>query len=132
MNLPVVIHCRDAFEDLFTIADKEYDGPLVLHCFTGTLEESREVIKRGWMLSLSGIVTFKKSEELKKVAIDVPMERLLIETDAPYLAPGKYRGKRNEPSYITETLKVIADLKEIDSEILEKQTYKNAKEFFRI
>lgn len=129
--LPVVIHCRDAFDDLFTIADREYDGPLVLHCFTGSLTEAKEVIKRGWMLSLSGIVTFKKSEELREIAKIVPIDQLLIETDAPYLAPGKYRGKRNEPSFITETLKVIAKVREIEGETVAKATYENALNFFK-
>jgi len=130
LSLPVVIHCRDAFEDLFSIVDKEYDGPLILHCFTGTIDEAKEVIKRGWMLSLSGIVTFKKSEELREVAKIVPIDQLLIETDAPYLAPGKYRGKRNEPSFITETLRVVSEAREIEEEKLAKATYKNALKFF--
>lgn len=132
LSLPIVIHCRDAFADLFSIADSEYKGPLVLHCFTGTIKEAQEVIKRGWMLSLSGIVTFKKSEELREVAKIVPEDQLLIETDAPYLAPGKYRGRRNEPAYITETLKVIADVREVDTALIAQQTQKNAKSFFRL
>jgi len=132
LNLPVVIHCRDAFSDLFAIADKEYSGKLVLHCFTGTLEEAKEVLNRGWMLSLSGIVTFKKCEELREVSKIVPLEKLLIETDSPYLAPGKFRGKRNEPSYITETAKLIAQVKDIDENDLAEKTYQNAVNFFEI
>lgn len=132
LSLPVIIHCRDAFADLFSICDQYYKGPLVLHCFTGTFEEAKEVIKRGWMLSLSGIVTFKKSEELREVAKMVPLNKLLIETDAPYLAPGKYRGKKNEPSYITQTVKVIAGVKEIEVNYLASQTKENAEVFFRI
>ena len=127
-----IIHCRDSFADLFSICDQYYNGPLVLHCFTGTFEEAKEVIKRDWMLSLSGIVTFKKSEELREVAKMVPLNKLLIETDAPYLAPGKYRGKKNEPSYIAETVKVIADVKEIDANALAYHTKENAELFFRL
>jgi TatD DNase family protein len=98
-HLPVVIHCRDAFADFFQILDEEYvGGKGVLHCFTGTLDEAKEVVKRGFYLSLSGIVTFKKSVALQEVAAFVPLENLLIETDAPYLAPQSKRGKMNEPA----------------------------------
>ncbi|HPE85657.1 MAG TPA: YchF/TatD family DNA exonuclease, partial [Chlamydiales bacterium] len=105
VDLGVVIHCREAFDDLFALADRHYEKtkPLVLHCFTGTLDEAKEVIKRGWYLSLSGIVTFKRSEVLREVAKLVPLPQLLIETDTPYLAPMPYRGKPNEPAYVTET-----------------------------
>ncbi len=81
-------------------------APGVLHCFTGTLSEAEEVLKRGWYLSLSGIITFKKSEELREVAKLVPLDRLLIETDAPYLAPQSKRGKPNEPAFLPETAAV--------------------------
>ena len=93
--------------------------------------EAEEVIRRGWLLSLSGIVTFKKSEELRRVAELVPLKQLLIETDAPYLAPQSRRGKRNESSYLPETASLIAKIKEIPVEKLRDQTTKNAKEIFR-
>ena len=128
-SLPVVIHCRDAFADFFEILDNNF-VPGVLHCFTGTYEEAREVVKRGWYLSLSGIVTYKKSEELRKVAAMVPLEQLLVETDSPYLAPQKWRGKRNEPAYLVETAKVIAEVKGISLEELANFTTFNAKELF--
>ncbi len=136
-HLPVVIHCRDAFSDFFEILDAEYviDGqhaPGVLHCFTGTLSEAEQVIKRGWYLSLSGIVTFKRSEELREVAKIVPLEQLLIETDTPYLAPQNHRGKQNEPSYLPETAQLIADLKEISIEELAQATVHNAQKLFKI
>jgi len=109
LSLPVIIHCRDAFHDLFKIADEEYiDHPLVLHCFTGTKEEIQECAKRGWFVSFSGIVTFKKSIELRETLHFLPLDRLLIETDAPYLAPQSHRGKLNHPAYIVETAEVIA------------------------
>lgn len=130
-KLPVIIHCREAFADFFEMIDSEYrDAPGVLHCFTGTLREAEEVIKRGWYLSLSGIVTFKKSEELREVAKMAPLDRLLIETDAPYLAPQSQRGKQNEPSYLPETAKLIASIKTIDLEELGKATSENAKRLF--
>lgn len=136
-SLPVIIHCRDAFEDLFQIIDKHYkiDGktaPGILHCFTGTSEEAREVVKRGWYLSLSGIVTFKKSEELRRVAREIPLERLLIETDAPYLAPVPYRSKRNQPAYLIKTAEVIANERGISLEDLSAATTQNANTLVKI
>lgn len=136
-QLPVIIHCRDAFQDFFEILDAEYQvngrhAPGVLHCFTGTLAEAEEVIKRGWMLSLSGIVTFKKSIELQEVARQVPLSQLLIETDTPYLAPQKHRGKQNEPAFLAETAQFIASLKQISYEELAQVTAQNAKSLFKL
>jgi TatD DNase family protein len=136
-KLPVVIHCREAFADFFKILDEEYivngkHAPGVLHCFTGTLAEAMEVIKRGWFLSLSGIVTFKKSLELREVAKLVPLEQLLVETDAPYLAPQSRRGKLNEPGYLPETVAVIAEAKGISIEKVACETASNAFRFLQI
>lgn len=136
-KLPVVIHCREAFKDFFEILDAEYQingrhAPGVLHCFTGTMAEAEEVIKRGWMLSLSGIVTFKKSLELQEVAKQVPLEQLLIETDTPYLAPQKHRSKQNEPAFLVETAHFIASLKQISFEELAETTRFNASQLFRL
>ncbi len=137
-DLPIVIHCREAFQDFFEILDSEYivngrhHAPGVLHCFTGTMQEAEGVIKRGWMLSLSGIVTFKKSTELQEVAKRVPLEQLLIETDAPYLAPQSHRGKQNEPAYLVDTARFIASLKGISFEELAQATTNNAKKLFQL
>lgn len=136
-GLPVVIHCRDAFQDFFEILDRQYVDqgkhlPGVLHCFTGTLEEAQSVIERGWYLSLSGIVTFKKSETLREVAAAVPLDRLLIETDTPYLAPQSKRGKTNEPSFLPEVCRCIAQVKGIDPAQVAKATVTNAKRLFRL
>ncbi len=127
-NLPVIFHCREAFDDLFAIADSEYKkgASAILHCFTGTMKDAEEVFKRGWNLSLSGIVTFKKSEILREVAKMAPLNQLLIETDAPYLAPQSKRGKQNEPSFLVETAQCIADARKISLEEVAKATYENA------
>ncbi len=109
-NLPVVFHCREAFSDLFAICDAEYRGPAILHCFTGTQSEADEVLKRGWHISFSGIVTFKKSEPLRAVARTVPLSHLLLETDSPYLAPQSRRGEPNEPSFLPEIGACLAAL----------------------
>ena len=136
-HLPVVIHCREAFADFFSILDSEYvingrHAPGVLHCFTGTLAEAEEVFKRGWMLSLSGIVTFKKSLDLQEVAREAPLSQLLIETDAPYLAPQRYRGQLNESAYLIETARFIANLKQISIEQIAQSTNQNARRLFKI
>lgn len=136
-QLPVVIHCREAFNDFFSILDSEYSingkhAPGVLHCFTGTVQEAEEVLKRDWYLSLSGIVTFKKSQILREVAKLVPLNRLLIETDTPYLAPQSHRGKVNEPSYLPETAATIAEVKGISLEEVAAATSANAQELFRL
>lgn len=136
-SLPVVIHCREAFSDFFEILDQEYKingmhAPGVLHCFTGTVAEAEQVIERGWYLSLSGIVTFKKSIELQEVAKRVPLAQLLVETDAPYLAPQGHRGKTNEPSFMLETIRCIANLKGMDSLQVAEATAQNACRLFNL
>ncbi len=136
-NLPVIIHCREAFDDFFKILDLEYqvDGKHkqgVLHCFTGTLQEAENVLKRGFYLSLSGIVTFKKSFDLHNVAKMVPINQLLIETDTPFLAPQTRRGKKNEPAYVVETAEFIANIKGISVKELMEATSKNAIELFKL
>lgn len=131
-HLPVIFHCREAFHDLFAIADLEYPrtANAILHCFTGTPNEAEEVIKRGWYLSFSGIVTFKNSASLREVAKFVPLSKLLIETDTPFLAPQSKRGKPNEPSFLPEIAACIADVKKISVEEVAKSTSENATRLF--
>lgn len=134
-NLPVIIHCRLAFNDFFRILDETYCpngqyGSGVLHCFTGTAEEAQEVLKRGFYLSFSGVVTFKKSEELRQIAKSAPLDRLLIETDAPYLAPQSHRGKTNEPAFVKEIAEVIASVKHLSFQTIAEATTTNAKRLF--
>jgi len=131
-QMPVIFHCREAFKDLFEIVDLEYpkQAQAVLHCFTGDLNEAEEVLRRGWYLSLSGIVTFKKSEYLREVAKMVPLSQLLIETDTPYLAPQSQRGKMNEPSFLPEVARCIASVKGIEVEEVARATAENARCLF--
>lgn len=131
-SLPVIFHCREAFADLFSIADDFYPrkAPAILHCFTGTMKEAEGVVQRGWYLSLSGIITFKKSEQLRAIAKWIPLSQLLIETDAPYLAPQSQRGKQNEPSFLPETAACIAEAKRISLEEVAKATHENATRLF--
>lgn len=136
-HLPVIIHCREAFADFFNILDEEYvwdgkHGPGVLHCFTGTLADAQEVIKRGWYISFSGIITFKKSEELREIVQQVPLDRILIETDSPFLAPQSHRGKPNEPSYLPEIAETIAKVKQTSVEEIMRKTAANTSLLFSL
>lgn len=133
-KLPVIFHCREAFADLFAITDHEYakGSPAILHCFTGTVKEAEDVLSRGWHLSLSGIVTYKKSDSLREVAKMVPLKQLLIETDSPYLAPQNRRGKQNEPSFMLETAQVIAHAKGISVEEVARATFDNGSTLFQM
>jgi len=132
-NLPVVFHCRDAFADLFSIAEENFPtGKAVLHCFTGTMAEAEKCLQKGWLISFSGIITFKRSEELRRVVKEIPLNHILIETDSPYLAPQSKRGKPNEPSFIYETAQTIATLKGLLLEEVATITQQNAREFFQL
>jgi TatD DNase family protein len=131
VDLPLIFHCREAFADLFALSDAHYsERPAVLHCFTGTLDEAKGVLDRGWYLSISGIATYKKSEELRQVVRYTPLDRLFVETDTPYLAPQSKRGQVNEPSFILETAELIASLKGIKLEALGAALCRNAEQFF--
>ncbi len=133
-KLPVVFHCREAFADLFAITDLEYpkNAPAILHCFTGNLEEAEGVLSRGWYLSFSGIITFKKSALLREVAKRAPLTQLLIETDTPYLAPQSKRGKPNEPAFLPETALAIAAAKGISVEEVARATFQTASSLFHM
>jgi TatD DNase family protein len=131
-GLPLVIHARDADTDMAAIlADEMARRPFaaVLHCFTGGPELARRALDIGLYISFSGILTFKKSDALREIAGSVPLNRLLVETDAPYLAPGKFRGKRNEPAHVVETAKELAKLKGLSEAEIARVTTEN---FFRL
>ena len=130
-KLPLIFHCREAFDDLFQEVDalgKEMSA--VLHCFTGTLEEAQQCLKRGWMISLSGIITFKNSIGLREIVTEIPLENLLIETDTPYLAPQSKRGKMNEPGYVVEVAEMIAQIKGVSATEVGNVTTRSAAQFF--
>ena len=134
-DLPVVIHTREAESETIEILKSDYEGaerPGIFHCFSGSMELAQRAIELGFMISFSGIVTFKKADELREVAKQVPLERLLIETDCPYLAPIPYRGKRNEPAYVVEVARCLAGIHGLDSEEIGRVTSENFTSFFRI
>ncbi len=131
-GLPLVIHARDADADVAAILEEgmaRKPFPAVLHCFTGGAELARRALEIGLYISFSGILTFKRSDALREIAASVPLDRVLVETDAPYLAPGKYRGKRNEPAYVVETARELARVKGVSEKQIAEQTTEN---FFRL
>ena len=127
-KLPLVIHARDCDDDMIRIlADEMGKGtfPAVLHCFSSGPRLAEIGVELGLSVSLSGILTFKKSDEIRAIAKRVPLDRLLVETDAPFLAPQKHRGKRNEPSFVIETAKMLADVHGVSDEQMAKITTDN-------
>ncbi len=134
LNQPIVFHVRDAYEDFYPIIDDvglpEAGG--VLHCFTGTMSNAMDGLARGLMVSFSGIVTFKSAGDLRTVAEAVPLDRIMVETDCPYLAPVPKRGKKNEPAFVAHTAALIADLRAVDLFEFRFQTARNAQKLFRL
>ncbi len=132
LRRPIVSHIRDAHEDAKRILTEEnaQDAGGVIHCFTGDANDARAYLDLGQMLSFSGILTFKNAEPIREAARFAPLDRILVETDAPYLAPIPYRGKRNEPAYVVETLKRLAEIKGVDVATAARVTSENAQRLF--
>jgi len=132
-GVPFIIHDRDAHGEILDILKKEAKGvPGVLHCFSGSLEMAREVLKMGLYISIAGPITFKNAAKLPEIAATVPLERLLVETDSPYLTPHPHRGKRNEPAYVKLVAQQVADLRGIELLALAKATRENIRSLFKI
>ena len=133
MDLPVIIHSRDAAEDTLKIMQEHAQGLRgVIHCFSGSREMAEEYVKMGFNIGIGGVVTFKNAKKLKEVAEAIPLERILLETDCPYLAPEPHRGKRNSSIYIPYIAQAIADIKGITYEEVVAQTEQNGKSLFGI
>ena len=131
-GLPLIIHAREADDDVAAILDEETakgDFAFVLHCFTAGVDLARRAIALGGYVSFSGILTFKSGAPLREIAAKLPANRILVETDAPYLAPGRWRGKRNEPSYVVETARILAEARGISAQEVADLTTAN---FFRL
>lgn len=131
-GLPLVIHAREADDDIARILEEESAKgafPFVLHCFTGGADLAKRGVALGGYVSFSGVITFKKNESLRAIAAELPEDRILVETDAPFLAPEPWRGKRNEPAFVTNTARALAQARATDYESLSKQTTEN---FFRL
>ncbi len=134
LGKPVILHCRDAFPDLFAILRETLKPPIrgLVHCFTGNLDEAREALDLGLTLSFAGNLTFNKADPLRAVAREVPFDRVVLETDAPFLAPQSLRGKRNEPAYLKELMELWAKLKDLTVEDVDRVTTVNAHHLFGI
>lgn len=134
VKLPIVIHNREASQDIVTILKEEKAEEVggIMHCFSGSLEIAKQCLDMNFHISFGGPVTFKNAKKPKEIAAEVPLERLLIETDCPYLAPHPYRGKRNEPAYVKLVAEQIAELRGMPYEELARQTTENAKKLFNI
>lgn len=132
LQIPVLIHDREAHEDTFKILQEFKLKDVVFHCFSGSAEFAKKCIDKNYYIAIGGVVTFKNAKDLKEVAKIVPLDKLLLETDAPYLAPVPYRGKLNSPAYLNYIAQEIANIKEIDVEKVKKQTTINAQKLFGI
>ena len=130
LKKPLVVHVRDAHEDCDAILRNEGMQHGVIHCFTGDLAAARKYLDLGFLLSISGVVTYKKTEALAEAVRFAPLDRLMVETDSPYLAPVPYRGKKNEPSFVLETARKVAELKGIPVEEVALTTARNTASFF--
>ncbi|AHF61556.1 hypothetical protein P344_07075 [Spiroplasma mirum ATCC 29335] len=131
-DLPVVIHCRDAYEDCFKILLEEKVTKGVMHCYGGDIVMAQKFLDLGFYISFAGNITFKNAENLREVARLIPLNKLLVETDAPYLTPDPYRGEKNYPRFITYTVKKLAELKKIPVEEMIRVTTRNGKKVFGI
>ncbi|MDF2522659.1 MAG: hydrolase, TatD family [Clostridiales bacterium] len=134
LKLPIIVHDRDAHEDCMKIIKKENAAQAggVFHCFSGSLEMAQELIKNNFHISIGGSITFKNARKLPEVVKNIPLDKLLIETDCPYLTPEPYRGKRNDSSYIKLVVEKIAEIRDISVDEVAEATMNNSKNLFRI
>jgi TatD DNase family protein len=134
LKLPIIVHDRDAHNDVFAVLKKLGKGEKkgVIHCFSGDIDLAKDFIELGYYISIPGTVTYKKASQVKEVACDITLERMLVETDAPFLAPVPKRGKRNEPLFVTYTAMEIARIRNIEFEEVARSTTQNAKDLFAL
>ena len=133
-KLPIVIHCRDAYGDTLEILKKHapFEFGAVMHCYSGSWDFAKELLKLGIKFSFTGTVTYKNAKNVQEVAQNLPINSFFFETDSPYLTPTPHRGHRNEPKYVVEVAKFVAELRNVDYKELEKITDKTAKNFYKI
>jgi TatD DNase family protein len=134
-RLPIIIHCRDAWDDCLAQIEQHWKTTGlggILHCFTGTLDHAKRGIDMGFLISFAGNSTYSKTQHLRDIAKEIPLDCILIETDSPYLAPQAYRGKRNEPAYVVEVAKTLAAVRNLPAEEFAAATAANFRRLFRI
>ncbi len=133
LNLPIVIHDREAHKDAYDLLlEYNQSSKALFHCFSGSVEFMRECVKKGWYIALCGVVTFKNAVKMKDVAREIPLDKLVLETDSPYLTPVPFRGKPNTPAYVRYVAEEIANLRQIPLNELIDITTNNAERFFEI
>ena len=135
LNIPVIVHTRNAENETYDILKSECKNSslkVLIHCFTGSKDFAKKLIDLNSYISISGIITFSKSNELEEVVKDIPLEKLLVETDSPYLAPKPFRGKSNEPSFIIHTINKISEIKNVSKEIISDKTSNNFIKLFNL
>ncbi len=134
LDKALIVHDREAHKDCFDLisANVKDEIPVIFHCFSGSLEFAKECIKKGYYIALGGVVTFKNAKKMREVAKEIPLEKLLLETDAPYLTPEPFRGKRNEPAFVKFVAEKIAEIRNISYDEVASVTSKNAEMVFGI
>ena len=132
LGLPVIIHDREAHQDCLNVVRAHPKVTGVYHCYSGGLEDAKVLVKLGWMISFTGVVTYKNARRSHEVIQWLPMDRIMIETDSPYLTPVPFRGKRNDSGYVHLVAETIAQLKGLDPEEVARITLENGKRFFRL
>jgi TatD DNase family protein len=134
-KLPIIIHCREAWSDCLRLIEEEWRSSGlggVLHCFSSTLEDAQRGLDMGFLISFAGNSTYPKAQNLRDIAKALPLEKVLIETDSPYLAPQRYRGKRNEPAYVAEVARTLGSVRDLPAEEVAAATGENFRRFFQI
>jgi len=130
LNLPVVIHCREAYDDTLDLLESFGSIAGVVHCFTGTVEQAQRAVSLGFHIGVGGVVTYKNAQDVRSIVEQIPLNRILLETDSPFLTPQPWRGKRNEPAYILAVVEKVAELLAIPPEDVEAATWDNAAALF--
>ena len=132
LNLPVIVHEREAHADGMTVVDEFPTVKGVFHCYSGSAEMAKELVKRGWYIGFTGVLTFKNAKKAVEVASQIPIDRLVLETDCPYMAPEPFRGKRNHPGYLYRMAERLAEIRGIPVEEIHRITTENGKRLYRI
>lgn len=132
LNLPVIVHEREAHEDALKVLEEFPDVTGVFHCYSGSAEMAKLLVSKGWYIGFTGVITFKNARKLVETAMAIPLDRMVIETDCPYMAPEPFRGRRNDPGYVYRMAEKLAELRGISAEEMQKITFENGKRLYRI
>ena len=132
LNLPVIVHEREAHEDGIAVVEEFSDVTGVFHCYSGSAELAKQLVKRGWYIGFTGVLTFKNARKALEVAREIPLERIVLETDCPYMSPEPFRGKRNDPSRLYRMAEALAQLRDLSVEEIHAVTMENGKRLYRI